>query len=159
MTDNCDPQGDGQLGVQNPKEIFYNDVDPSLAPTAINELRNQSQNSFETPSGPPAWSEPYYDGRRAYLLYTKDNAIPPIGQEIMISNSKVPWDVHHIAASHSLFLSQSSVVASCIECEIANFQSVVSNSTNTSDSTVRANATLPLIISPAELNITLAAVS
>lgn len=30
MTDNCDPQGDGQLEVQNPKEIFYNDVNLSL---------------------------------------------------------------------------------------------------------------------------------
>ncbi len=77
----------------------------------------------------------------------------------MISKSKVPRDVHQIAASHSPFLSQPSVVAGWIEYEIANFQSVVSNSTNISNSTVRANATSPLIISPAELNMTLAAVS
>lgn len=58
----------------------------------------------------------------------------------MISNSKVPWDVRQIAASHSPFLSQPFVVAGWIEFEIVNFQIVVSNSTNISDSIVRANA-------------------
>ena len=132
---------------------------PSLAQVAIDELRNQSPNSLETPSGPPAWLEPYYDGRRAYLVCTADDAIPPIGQEIMISHSKVPWDVHQIAASHSPFLSQPSVVAAWNEYEISNFQSVASDSTKISDSTVGANATSLLIISPAELNMTLALVS
>ena len=132
---------------------------PTLAEAAIKELRNQSQNSLETPSGPPAWLEPYYDGRRAYLLCTEDDAIPPIGQEMMISNSKVHWNVHQIAASHSPFLSQPSVVAGWIEYEIAIFQSVGSNLTNISDSTTGANATSPLMISPAEFNMTLAAVS
>ena len=82
----------------------------------------------------------------------------------MISNSKVPWDVHPIAASHSPFLSQPSVVAGWISYEVVNFQSVASNSSNILDSTITANMTSPLglydsIISPADSNMTLAEVS
>ena len=51
------------------------------------------------------------------------------------------------------------MVADWIEYEIAIFQSVASNTTNISDLTVGANATAPLIISPAEFDMTLAAVS
>ena len=80
-------------------------------------------------------------------------------QEMIITNSKVPWNIQQIAASHSSFLSQPSVVADWIEYEIAIFQSVASNTTNISDLTVGANATSPLLILPAEFDMTLAAVS
>ena len=62
----------------------------------------------------------------------------------MISNSKVPWDVRSIAASHSPFLSQPSVVASWISYEIANFHSLASNSTDILHSKITANMTSPL---------------
>ncbi|KAK3171654.1 hypothetical protein OEA41_003738 [Lepraria neglecta] len=113
---------DGQLGVRNAKNIFYNDVSPQLASQAIIRLKNQSQNALETPSGPPAWSDSFYNGRRAYVVCTEDQAVPPIGQQLMIQHSGVKWDVANIPTGHSPFLSQPGSLAAYIVAEVVKFQ-------------------------------------
>ena len=122
MTDMCAIQEDGQLGVRNAKNIFYNDVSPQLASQAIIQLKNQSRNALETPSGPPAWSDSFYNGRRAYVVCTEDQALPPIGQQLMIQHSGVKWDVANIPTGHSPFLSQPGSLAAYIVAEVVKFQ-------------------------------------
>ena len=89
LTKECAFQNNGQLGVLNPKEVFYGDVPEAVAELAMSEIRNQSQNSLETPSGPPAWSDTVYNNRRAYSHTLLDEGIPTIAQEIMLQQSGV----------------------------------------------------------------------
>ncbi|KAG6999258.1 hypothetical protein G7Y79_00036g072140 [Physcia stellaris] len=84
---------DGQLGVRNGNEMFYNDVTGPLADFAVAELRNQSRRTAETPCGPPAWSDWVYDARRAFVHCTLDNAIPLAAQDAMLQQSSSP-EVH-----------------------------------------------------------------
>lgn len=107
--------------MQNPEDIFYNDVTQVIAQLAIGELKNQSRNSLETPSGPPAWADSYYDGRRAYAHTLLDNGLPPIAQQIMLQQSGVQWDVQNFNTGHSPFLSEPQRLTAWIVEEILKF--------------------------------------
>lgn len=72
---------------------------------AIAALRNQSRASLSTPTGPPAWLDPYYDGRRSYFRTLLDRSIPAFVQEIFVQSTGVPWTVESFNSSHSPFLS------------------------------------------------------
>ena len=77
----------------------------ALAQQAISLLRPQSRASLSTPSGPPAWADAVYDGRRAYWLSLDDQAIPSAAQEGMLLRSAVRWDIKRYPSGHSPFLS------------------------------------------------------
>ncbi|KAK7403069.1 hypothetical protein QQX98_011180 [Neonectria punicea] len=96
----------GQLDVDNPKAVFYNNVDDALAKSAIEQLKQQAHTSFTTPSAPPAWKDGVFDGRRAYIKCQQDKAIPYIAQSMMIQFSGVQWHELDLEdAGHSPFLS------------------------------------------------------
>ena len=67
-----------------------------------------------TPSFVPAWPDSVYNGRRAYLIALKDNAIPAIAQQMMVKHSGVEWDVKEMDTGHSPFMSHPQEVAEWI---------------------------------------------
>ena len=104
-TNTLTQSSEGNLTVSEPKHAFYNDVSDELAQQAISELHDQTMYSFGTPSPPPAWKEPAYDGRRAYVKTLKDNAIPPeTRQQRLLDLTEVEWDVKVMNCGHSPFL-------------------------------------------------------
>ncbi|KAL6721258.1 hypothetical protein ACLMJK_000360 [Lecanora helva] len=115
-------QSNGQLGVQNARDVFYNDVPDHIAAAAVAEIRNQSRNSLESPSGPPAWADSVFNGRRSYLHTLQDHGIPPIGQNAMLQASGVSWDITSFNTSHSPYLSEPYQVRAWIVREIAKFR-------------------------------------
>jgi len=117
----CNEQDDGQLGISNAKEIFYNDVPSVIADLAISELESQSRKSFESMTGYPAWANPVYNGRRSYVKTLLDKALPLGGQDYMIQRSAVDWNVGEFLTSHSPFLSQPRQLSEWILAEIARF--------------------------------------
>lgn len=127
LTSTYNFQDDDQLGVQNAKEVFFNDVPQKLANLAVKNLRLQSRHSAETPCGAPAWSDTFYDGRRAYVLCTQDLAIPPAAQESMMQQSGVKWDVVPFNAGHAPFLSQPEQLSSWTVNEISKFAASIAS--------------------------------
>ena len=104
------------------KRVFFNDVPEVLSKFAIAELKNQSRNSAETPCGSPAWSEPAYNHRLAYVRCSLDNAIPSAAQDFMIQQSRVYWDIETFNRGHSPFLSQPKQLSDWTVAEITKFQ-------------------------------------
>jgi hypothetical protein len=61
--------------------------------------------AFSTPSGPPAWPDSVYDGKRAFIQTEQDNSFPFVAQEGLLAYTGVAWDVLKLNAGHSPFLS------------------------------------------------------
>ena len=114
-------QDDGQLGVRNPKQVFYADVPSPQDWAAIDALRNQSRASLSTPGGPPAWSDAVYNERRSYFRTLDDQSIPAVAQKAFLDNSGVQWSVKNFHSSHSPFLSHPADLASWMVKEAAKF--------------------------------------
>ncbi|KAL8747120.1 MAG: hypothetical protein Q9190_000943 [Brigantiaea leucoxantha] len=112
----------GQMGVKDAKEVFYNDVPDAIAIQAVNNLRDQARSTAFTPCGAPAWSDLYYNGRRAFARLTLDNVIPVQGQDAMLQASGVRWDVQTFTTGHVPFLSQPRQLASWTNRQIIKFQ-------------------------------------
>ncbi|KAH6893378.1 Alpha/beta hydrolase fold-1 [Thelonectria olida] len=94
----------GQITVDKPEEVFYNGIDSGLADVAVKGLKKQAHTSFITPSGPPAWKDEVFNGRRAYIKCQKDRAIPYIAQNMVTSLSGLEWHELDLDSSHSPFL-------------------------------------------------------
>ncbi|PVH94790.1 alpha/beta-hydrolase, partial [Periconia macrospinosa] len=101
----------GQLTVDNPKNVFYNDVSDAQAQWATSLLLPHAERALSTPSGPPAWPDAAFNGKRAYIQTELDNAIPFVGQDAMVTYSGVQWDVIKLQAGHSPFVSHTKEVA------------------------------------------------
>ncbi|CAF9938580.1 MAG: hypothetical protein HETSPECPRED_001121 [Heterodermia speciosa] len=121
--------GTGQLGVRNPKDIFYNEVPSPLDRLAISAIRNQSRNSLSTPSGPPAWADSFYNGRRAYFNTLDDHSIPSVAQQGMLSGSGVAWSVKSIHSDHSPFLSHPDILSQWMVEQASVFQRIGESTT------------------------------
>ncbi|TVY50480.1 hypothetical protein LCER1_G006878 [Lachnellula cervina] len=73
-------------------------------------LLPHAMNVFETPSPPPAWQEPGFEGSLAYLRCVQDKAVPVFVQDMMMEKTGVEWIVGDIDTSHFPFLSRPSEV-------------------------------------------------
>ena len=112
----------------NASERFFNNVKPQeLVDFAVNELKNQSLNSILTPSGPPAWLDKEFDGRRAFAICDKDNAVQSKYQVLQVQATNVTWDVKHFDTDHSPFLSQPEELGNWTISEIARFKAAGSS--------------------------------
>lgn len=100
-----------QLNASDPKNVFYNDVNDEVAKVAISQLKLQAEPALSSPSGPPAWPDSVYDGKRAYIQTALDNTIPFVAQDAMVTYSRVEWDITKLNTGHSPFLSQPKAVA------------------------------------------------
>ncbi|PYI00187.1 alpha/beta-hydrolase [Aspergillus ellipticus CBS 707.79] len=99
-------QGDGQLNVRNPIEVFYHDVPTDKATEAASGIQIHALESMITPSPPTAWTDSAFHGRRGYVMTTQDRALPFLGQDIMLKLSGMEWALREIETSHSPFLSR-----------------------------------------------------
>lgn len=107
--------------VEDPKRIFYSDVPEPLATEVAKQVGGQSLKSFSTASGKVYYGETMYDGRRAYIRTSEDQAVPPIAQDAFVAASGVAWDVKRLQASHSPFLSQPEELATLVSSLIEDF--------------------------------------
>jgi hypothetical protein len=95
----------GTATVRDPASIFWADAPPDVIASAKAALLPHALLSFRSPSPPPAWPDKIYDGRRGFIMCMQDNAIPAIGQQMMLQHCGVDWDVKEVQSSHSPFLS------------------------------------------------------
>ncbi|KAK4232694.1 Alpha/beta hydrolase fold-1 [Achaetomium macrosporum] len=101
----------GQTTVDNPKNVFYNDVSDAQAQWAISLLLPHAEHALSSPSGPPAWPDAVFNGKRAYIQTENDNTIPFVAQDAMVTYSGVQWDITKLQSGHSPFLSHTKKVA------------------------------------------------
>ena len=113
----------GQLGVADPPYRFYNDLPTQRADILSQEVGLQSQKSFDSPAGAPAWANnTIYNNRRLYLKTLLDHAIPPTGQAAFMASSGVTWNVQEFEASHCSFISQPREIAAAVMAAATAFQ-------------------------------------
>lgn len=85
----------------DPIAIFATDVDPEIAKKDVEQLVPFALQAFTAPAPAPAWSEPGWEGRLAYLVCTEDQAIPRFGQEAMMVGTRSRWTVREMVGSHN----------------------------------------------------------
>ena len=94
-----------------------------LADKLSKEVGLQSERSFESPAGKPAWADnSIYSNRRVYLQTTLDNAIPLAGQKNFIATSGVTWDVQSFEAGHCSFISQPKTISQAVIRAVKTFR-------------------------------------
>ncbi|CAG8953447.1 hypothetical protein HYFRA_00010196 [Hymenoscyphus fraxineus] len=101
-----DDPSPGICTVPFPIPVFYQDAPPETALAVSSSLLPHSILSFNSPSPAPAWKDPEFVGRLAYIRCMQDRAIPASMQDLMIKDSGVEWVVRDIDAGHSPFLSR-----------------------------------------------------
>ncbi len=87
-------------------ETLYNDVDPDTANDLAASLLPHATLAFESPAPPPAWAEPAFEGKIAFLRCTQDQALPTFLQDLFVQRSGVKWIVKDIDAGHSPWASK-----------------------------------------------------
>lgn len=85
-----------------------------LATEVAKHVGGQSLKSLSTASGKVYYGDTAYDGRRAYIHTSKDQAIPPFAQDAFVAASGVAWAVKRLQTSHSPFLSQPEDLAALV---------------------------------------------
>lgn len=115
-------EASGQLDVDQPKEVFYTNVDSAVADEAIRGMKQQAKSALVTPSPPPAWLDAAFDGRRAYVKCGADNCIPGFVQNIMVEMSGVSWSELVLEdAGHSPFLSHPGAIGKFVDEQAATW--------------------------------------
>lgn len=109
-----DKPSEGLCTVSSPIESFYQDVDPGTANSLVGSLRPHAMLAFVSPTGNPAWAEPAFENKLAYLRCTQDQAIPAALQDNVIERSGVRWMVRDIDAGHSPWVSKPKEVVEAI---------------------------------------------
>lgn len=95
------------------RDVFYADVDPTLAQEAITRLVPASYSSQTGPVSAAAW----HTIPSTYIICTADNAIPPFAQEAMAQRAK---RAHRLDSSHSPFLSMPVELAALLKEELTS---------------------------------------
>lgn len=93
--------------VHDTINMFYHDVEPSLAAEAASKVLPHANKCFSTPTKHAGW-KPF---RCAFVITTEDHVAPAamvrwmLGEMFKDTEVKARWDVHELASSHSPFLS------------------------------------------------------
>lgn len=101
---------DLRADVENPVEVFYNDMTADHARETAKLLKQHSNRAFMSKLTYAA----YKNIPTTYIFCSKDNALLPPGQEAMMQAAKdagVNLDRINLEASHSPFLSMPDEVA------------------------------------------------
>ena len=85
---------------------MFNDVEQSEADRLTGLLRPHSLRAFDSSAPPAAWKEPEFAGKLVYIRCLRDQALPPVLQDMFMENSGVEWKVKELDASHSPFVSK-----------------------------------------------------
>ena len=87
-------------------ETFYHDVHPETAESLAASLEPQASFVFESPTPAPAWVEPEYQGKLAYVRCTEDRTVPVAVQDFFMQQSGVDWIVKDVECAHSPFVNK-----------------------------------------------------
>lgn len=106
----------------DPIGVFLADISPELAQAHVSQLHPHALLPFKSPAPPPAWSEPGFEGRLAYLICAQDRAIPRFAQEAMMQSIGQKWHVKELDCSHSApFLSRTNETLKALESFVQIF--------------------------------------
>ncbi|OBT77021.1 hypothetical protein VF21_02883 [Pseudogymnoascus sp. 05NY08] len=94
--------------------VLYADVPPSLAATLEASLLPHSLAAFDSAAPAPAWAEPAFAGKVAFLKCLADAALPTFVQDLFIGKSGVKWLVTEVEAGHSPWASRPEELAGII---------------------------------------------
>ncbi|KAF6794974.1 hypothetical protein CSOJ01_13552 [Colletotrichum sojae] len=103
---------DGFISPLNGTEIFYGDVEPSLAAKAVDALLPQPYKTFQDKSGFEPWNNGFEMG---YVFAEQDQAIPLELQKLMASQFPEGSFTASLNASHSPFLSMPKALGDVLE--------------------------------------------
>ncbi|KAL8791948.1 MAG: hypothetical protein Q9195_005437 [Heterodermia aff. obscurata] len=101
---------EGLCTASTPVETFYQDLDPAVAKRLAECLEPQALMVFTSPTPAPAWAEPEYQGKLAYIRTTLDQTSPVVLQDIFWQRSGVEWIVRNFESGHSPFANKISEV-------------------------------------------------
>ncbi|KFY15305.1 hypothetical protein V492_02086, partial [Pseudogymnoascus sp. VKM F-4246] len=100
--------------VSPPIPVLYADVPAPLASTLEFSLLPHSLAAFDSTAPAPAWAEPAFAGRIAFLKCSADVALPPFLQDLFIEKSGVEWLVREVETGHSPWASRPEELAEII---------------------------------------------
>ncbi|KAL8654025.1 MAG: hypothetical protein Q9210_001766 [Variospora velana] len=103
-------------------EALFNDVDRDTASRLVAFLVPHAILSFESPAPKQAWTEPAYEGKRAFLRCTQDHTIPLAVQDMCVQRSGLDWIVKDVDAGHEAHISRLSEVCEAVIGFAASFQ-------------------------------------
>lgn len=86
-----------------PKDPFANfaaDVDEELIGKLLDHIKPHSTLAFNSMQPHPAWADVEYLGKLAFIVTTKDSAIPKEAQYAMIGATQQPWITKEMDCSH-----------------------------------------------------------
>ncbi|KAF5864570.1 hypothetical protein ETB97_007403 [Aspergillus alliaceus] len=103
-----DGQKGGVLGLPStnlnvpdqPEKIFAADTSEEKALVIGNAIKPHASLAFFSPQPSPAWTEPAFIGRLAYLVTSEDLAVSKVAQYGMISGTGQEWHVREIISGH-----------------------------------------------------------
>ncbi|KAL6718755.1 hypothetical protein ACLMJK_002989 [Lecanora helva] len=100
----------------DPMNTLSADIDPAAAKASASNLLPHALLAFKSPAPAPAWTEPGWEGRLAYLVCTEDRAIPKAGQEAMVQGTGMTWLMKEMNGSHNYpFLKEPGKTCSIVE--------------------------------------------
>jgi len=85
----------------DPVKVLSADVESSLAEAHAAQLQPHATLAFKSPSPAPAWADPTFRGRLAYIVCTEDQAVPKVGQEAMMQLTGQEFMVKELHGSHN----------------------------------------------------------
>ncbi|KAK2750322.1 hypothetical protein FQN57_003802 [Myotisia sp. PD_48] len=84
----------------NPIHHFAADFDAATAAEMTTQLRPHSTLAFNSAQPAPAWADPSFKGRLAYIVTGEDVAVPKVAQYGMMAGTGQEWIVKEAEASH-----------------------------------------------------------
>ncbi|PYI04742.1 alpha/beta-hydrolase [Aspergillus sclerotiicarbonarius CBS 121057] len=79
---------------------FAADVDPALVKDIGDKIKPHSTLAFNSPQPAPAWADTAFQGRLAFIVTTRDPAVPKEAQYGMMAATQQKWIVKEIECSH-----------------------------------------------------------
>ncbi|GAB1190922.1 hypothetical protein APSETT444_000089 [Aspergillus pseudonomiae] len=83
-----------------PEKTFAADVSEEQALAISSVIKPHASLAFFSAQPSPAWVDPTFTGRLAYVVTTDDLAVPKVAQYGMISGTGQQWHVREIESSH-----------------------------------------------------------
>ena len=112
----------------DPLALLSADIDPINAQENASRMVPHALLAFKSPVPAPAWTDPGFEGRLAYLVCTEDLAIPQFAQEAMMRGTGQAWAVKEMVGSHNCpFLKQAKEAARAVDDFVEAFLKLGSN--------------------------------
>ncbi|KAI9651942.1 MAG: hypothetical protein M1831_007484 [Alyxoria varia] len=102
-------------GGELPPNIVQDSPQKGLSISTPGQETPHATAAFTSPSPKPAWVEPQFEGRLAFVRTMRDEGFPPAFQEAIIGQTGVKWEVVDFDAPHDAFETMSAEVVKLLE--------------------------------------------